>query len=268
MLFSKPITFLTLLIIFFSTSCNTNESKKESTKSRDLAKEQFIKKEVIVKKTIPKKKPEITNKNVTSFLTKYGRENPESIILMKTDFGDIKIKLYTEPALHRASFIRLVKQGFYDKTYFYRVVKDFVIQGGNSDAEDRKQKKAKVGNYTIPAEFNKNLFHKKGAIAMTRDYKNNPGKRSSSYDFYIVQGEEYSNFQLDALENEYKIEIEEYKRKLYRTSGGTPHLDGEHTVIGEVIKGLDVVEKIASVEVDRSDWPINDIYIIKIEIVK
>jgi len=257
-----------LILLFSGLSC-TNSTEKIQSKSEKIA---HSKKHVANKKILKKNKEKIiakpNKKNVVSFLTKYGKENPENKVRIVTDFGNITIKLYNSTPLHRASFVRLVKNGFYDNTYFYRVIKKFIIQGGDSDDDTRKQKKNWAGKYTIPAEFNPDLFHKRGAIAMTRDYKNNPEKYSAPFDFYIVQGETYSNFQLDAMENQYHIKIDENKRKKYRTIGGAPHLDGEHTVFGEVVEGFDVIDKIANVKTDRSDWPVNDIYIKKIVVVK
>ena len=261
--------FLVLFLFFIIQSCNNRkqitpkqETKKAATHAKPEAKPTIVPQKVIPKKSL------VTNKNVKNFLLAYGEKNQENLVKMTTDFGVLKLKLYKSTPLHRANFIRLVKSGFYNKTYFYRVVQDFVIQGGDNDDDDRKTQKDAIGRYTIPAEFSENIFHKKGALAMTRDYKNNPNKRSSAFDFYIVQGERYSNFQLDALENEYKIEIDETKREIYRKDGGTPHLDNEHTVFGEVIEGFDVIDKIAVVKTDRSDWPVNDVYIQKIEIIK
>lgn len=261
MKFYRLIFFiLSSLILIFS--C-VNKPKKSELK-KEILKESF--------QTVPKKEVvqqiSITNKNVRSFFSKYASENPENLVLITTNFGKLKIILYDKTPLHRASFIRLIKSGFYDNTLFYRIVNGFIIQGGDSDDDDRKSKKNKAGKYKIPSEFNPKYFHKKGALAMTRDYKKNPKKSSASFDFYIVQGEVYSRFQLDAFENEYKIKISQDKRDVYKKSGGAPHLDGEHTVFGEVIEGFDVIDKIASVKTDRSDWPVDDVYIRKIEIVK
>ncbi|NOZ46741.1 MAG: peptidylprolyl isomerase [Chlorobi bacterium] len=253
------------ILIFILTNCKQNKqppTKKIIKQSTQLPAKQ--KSKVIVEKKTDALK--LTNKNIISFLTNYGKHNPENKVIIKTDYGNIILKLYKKTPLHRANFIRLVKSGFYNNTLFYRIVSGFIIQGGDSDEPDRKQLKNKAGKYTIPSEFNPNFFHKKGALAMTRSYKNNPNKRSSPFDFYIVQGEKYNNFQLDAFENEYNIKISQYKRSIYKKYGGAPHLDGEHTVFGEVISGFETIDKIASVKVDRSDWPVKDVYIKSIEI--
>ena len=255
--------------MFVLLGCTNNQ---ESNNNKPIIKNKTVDKNVVnikKKKSLkPITKTSPSNKNIKEFLLKYGKENKETIAVISTNFGNIKLKLYKDTPLHRANFIRLVKTRFYDNTLFYRIVENFVIQGGDSDDDDRKVKKRVAGYYTIPAEIMKNHFHKKGAIAMTRDYKKNPKKRSAAFDFYIVKGEKYNFFQLDAFENEYKIKIDDKKRKIYETIGGAPHLDGEHTVFGEVVSGMDVVDKIASVKTDRSDWPIDDVVIKTIKVIK
>lgn len=250
-------------------SCNSNkEPKKEITTSqpkiaksdRPNLKEGKKKKEKVVHFNI-------TDENVVKKLRAYGETNDETIILMKTSKGNMKIKLYKNTPLHRANFIMLAKNQFYENTVFYRVIKNFMIQGGDSDAADRKQKKQQFGRYTIPPEFKAENIHKKGALSMAREYENNPDKRSVSFDFFFVQGEVYSDLQLKAVEMETNVSYSDEQRKIYTTIGGAPHLDNEHTVFGEVIEGLDVIDSIASARVDHSNWPYTDIKI-NIEIIE
>jgi len=197
--------------------------------------------------------------------------NNNAYVLIETTHGNIKIKLYDETPFHKENFLKLVSEKFYNDQIFHRVINNFMIQAG-----DPKSKNAKPGQplgygdlgYTIPAEFNKNLFHKKGALAAARQPDNvNPDKESSASQFYIVHGKVYSNEELDLMEQRgVHIKFTEEQRKIYISVGGTPHLDYSYTVFGEVTEGIDVVDKIASVKTDKRDRPINDIKI-KIKII-
>ena len=197
-------------------------------------------------------------------------ENP--LILVETTYGNIKIKLYDETPFHKENFLKLVSEKLYDDQIFHRVIKDFMIQAGDPDSKNAKSGQA-LGygdlGYNIPAEFNKDLFHKKGALAAARQPDNvNPDKESSASQFYIVQGKVYSNKELDYMEQQgIHIKFTEEQRKIYTSVGGTPHLDYSYTVFGEVIEGIEVVDKIASVETDRRDRPLSDIKI-KIRLIK
>lgn len=190
-------------------------------------------------------------------------------VLISTDFGDIKIALYNETPQHRDNFIKLVKQGMYDGTLFHRVIKDFMIQGGDPDSKNAEPGvmlgEGNVG-YTIPAEFNKNLIHKKGVLAAAREGDVvNPNKESSGCQFYLVQGRTFTKAEIDKMlsrKNKNRTEpivYTEEQYKTYETIGGTPHLDMDYTVFGEVTEGLDVIDKIAAVEKDKRDRPVKDI---------
>jgi len=186
-----------------------------------------------------------------------------NIVLISTNFGEIKLKLYDETPLHKANFIKLVEDHYLDSTLFHRVINHFMIQGGDPDSK-HAQSGALLGNggpaYTIPAEFVPALYHKKGVLAAAREGDNvNPTKASSGSQFYIVQGNVVPMEQLNAMEKRGgKIYTEEQK-KMYSTIGGTPHLDGSYTVFGEVISGLEVIDKIASVKTDQNNRPLEDI---------
>ncbi len=186
----------------------------------------------------------------------------EKIVLISTDLGDIKIKLYNETPKHRDNFIKLAKQGFYDGTIFHRVIKSFMIQGGDPNSKDATPNQT-LGNggpgYTVPAEFNPNLFHKKGALAAARLGDNmNPRKESSGSQFYIVQGKVLTQAEIVASGRDFTPE----QRKAYTTIGGTPFLDDNYTVYGEVIEGLDVVDKIAAVATNpQANRPVKDVKI-------
>ncbi len=194
-------------------------------------------------------------------------------ILLQTSMGDMVIRLSDSTPLHRENFLKLVKVHYYDGVLFHRVIKDFMIQSGDPNSKNAKPGQP-LGNggpgYRIPAEFRQSLFHKKGVIAAARD--NNPEKASSGSQFYIVQGKKFSDAGLDSVEKyRLKIKIPIEQREVYKTIGGTPHLDQNYTVFGEVVKGIDVIDEIASVEtskgVDR-DRPLTDVKIIKASLVK
>ena len=198
-------------------------------------------------------------------------------VLMQTTMGDIVIRLSDSTPLHRDNFLKLVKVGYYDSVLFHRVIKDFMIQGGDPNSI-RAAAGQPLGNggpgYTVPAEFRKTLFHKKGVIAAARTGDNvNPTKASSGSQFYIAQGKVFTDAGLDSLEasrlNGRKIPVEQ--REVYKTIGGTPQLDQGYTVYGEVVKGLDVVDKIAAVQTSRAqdrDRPLQDVRIIKAKLIK
>jgi peptidyl-prolyl cis-trans isomerase B (cyclophilin B) len=188
---------------------------------------------------------------------------PEKIVLITTDFGTIKVKLYNETPLHRDNFIKLVSSGFYNGLLFHRVINQFMIQGGDPDSRNAKAGQM-LGNggpgYTIPAEIMPQYFHKKGALAAARMGDNvNPQKESSGSQFYLVQGKVHSNEELDFFESRTGKKYAAAQRNAYTTLGGTPHLDGGYTVFGEVIEGLDVIDKIAQVPGDGQNRPLKDV---------
>ncbi|MEI9913086.1 MAG: peptidylprolyl isomerase [Bacteroidota bacterium] len=194
-------------------------------------------------------------------------------VLLQTSLGDITIRLSDSTPLHRDNFLKLVKVGYYDSVLFHRVIQNFMIQGG-----DPVSKNAPAGkplgsggpSYKIPAEFRATLFHKKGVIAAARD--GNPEKASSGSQFYIVQGKVYTEAGLDSLETmRLKRKLPADQREVYKTIGGTPQLDQGYTVYGEVVKGLEVVDKIAAVPTSKGadrDRPLEDVKIIKAKLIK
>ncbi|MEO8404695.1 MAG: peptidylprolyl isomerase [Chitinophagaceae bacterium] len=198
-------------------------------------------------------------------------------IELVTSYGSIILRLSDSTPLHRDNFIRLVKTHYYDGTLFHRVIKKFMIQGGDGDSKTAKQGQP-LGDgdpgYTVPAEFRPGLFHKKGVLAAARTGDDiNPQKASSGSQFYIVQGKTYTDAELNALEagrlRGRKIPTDQ--REAYKTIGGTPFLDQNYTVFGEVVEGLDVVDKIADVETSKgmdTDRPLTDVKIIKATLVK
>lgn len=186
---------------------------------------------------------------------------------LQTDMGTMVLKLYNETPLHRDNFIKLVQQHFYDSLMFHRVIDSFMIQGGDPNSK-RAQEGIALGEGSapgerIPAEFNVNIIHKKGALAAARD--NNPQKASSNCQFYIVQGKTFVDTALNGVEcrrvrpNNPAFAYTEKQRELYRTLGGTPHLDQNYTVFGEVISGMEVIDKIAKMKRDSRNRPAQDV---------
>ncbi len=232
-------------------------------------------------------------------------------VKIQTMLGDIVVRLYDETPIHRDNFVKLVKEGYYDGTLFHRVIKDFMIQGGDPDSKGAPAgKMLGVGgpNYTLEAEIKDGLFHKRGALAAARQGDEvNPERRSSGSQFYIVWGQVYNEGQLRQYAKQMRMQkvqaafnelaaqhrdeimqmrrernraglqelqdklvaeaeakvtgegLTEEQRKVYSTIGGTPHLDGQYTVFGEVEEGLDVVEMIQNTATGRGDRPIDDI---------
>ena len=186
-------------------------------------------------------------------------------VALSTPYGEIIIELFNETPLHRDNFLRVAEEGVYDGTLFHRVINAFMIQGGDPDSKNAQPgKQLGMGGpgYTIPAEFVEGKHHQKGAVAAARQGDQaNPQKESSGSQFYIVQGRIFSHDELDLIEQRSGRTLTAEQKRIYTTIGGTPHLDGEYTVFGRVIEGLDVVDKIAETETDRSNRPIEDIAI-------
>jgi cyclophilin family peptidyl-prolyl cis-trans isomerase len=193
---------------------------------------------------------EITRENLTEVLTAYGKANPENEVTIQTEMGTIKLKLYDETPLHRANFIKLIKEGTYENASFYRIFYQFMIQGGIFPNELP---------YTIPAEFNTKYIHKKGALSMAQSEDNNPNRESSSSEFFIVHGSTYMGYQVENDEQNFKLELTPEQKQIYQTQGGYMSLDQQYTVFGEVTEGLDVVDKIASEKVYDGDKPVKKI---------
>ena len=206
-------------------------------------------------------------------------DNIRHEIEMVTDSGKIVIALYNETPQHRDNFLKNVKEGIYDGQLFHRVIKDFMIQAGDP-ASKTATKGQMLGDsddkYTVPAEIvYPKLFHKRGAVAAARESDDvNPQRASSATQFYIVWGRKFSDNQLawaqeriDKYTNG-QIKITPEIGNIYRTVGGTPHLDGSYTVFGEVLEGLDIVERIQTATTDDNDRPINDIRIVKATVIK
>jgi cyclophilin family peptidyl-prolyl cis-trans isomerase len=195
-------------------------------------------------------------------VTSFAAKPKHSFVRVKTDKGECVIMLYNQTPKHRDNFLKLAKEGFYNGTLFHRVIKEFMIQGGDPDSKTAKPEQA-LGEgdlgYRVDAEFRDSLFHKKGVLAAARD--NNPEKASSASQFYIVQGKKWTDESLDQVQiNRMQgRKIPASQREAYKTLGGVPHLDQNYTVYGEVVKGLEMVDSIASVKTAAGDRPVVDV---------
>ncbi len=186
-----------------------------------------------------------------------------NMVRIKTPYGDMLVELYDETPKHRDNFISLVEKGYYNGLLFHRVMRNFMIQGGDPDSRNAA-KGQMLGSggpgYTIPAEFNPNLIHLKGAVAAARRGDQvNPQRASSGSQFYIVQGRTFSDAELDQIERDNHMKYTPEQREAYKTIGGTPFLDGQYTVFGKVTEGLEVIDKIAAQPTDRANRPLEDI---------
>ena len=191
---------------------------------------------------------------------------------MITTEGRMVFVLYDDTPRHRDNFLKLISDHTYDGLLFHRVIGKFMIQGGDPESRDAKPNQM-LGSgtlgYTVPAEFRDHHFHKKGALCAARQGDNvNPKKESSASQFYIVQGQVWDEKMLDRMEKEYHKKYTPEQRKVYTTIGGTPHLDGDYTVFGEIVEGMDVLDKIAAVQTDRYNRPLKDVKIIKANVIK
>jgi len=196
-------------------------------------------------KTITKKKInkeldfKLSDENVMEFFLEYDKHNKENKVRIVTDYGNIEIQLFENTKFHRSNFIYLTKKNYFEGTQFYRVINNFVIQAGNSDNRKISQKRKKIGRYLLPNDHDKGYSHKRGMVSMPSSLIDNPYKMASPFEFFIVQKKD-----------------------------GAHHLDGNYTIFGKVIKGMETVDKIAATATDNLDWPIENIYINRVEIIQ
>ncbi|MEM9680116.1 MAG: peptidylprolyl isomerase [Bacteroidota bacterium] len=228
--------FISICLILLVLNC---EDKETSTQTPQTAKDSVATKAPAKPTTPERKYPKLTDRNAMDFFLEYEKHNKENKIRITTDFGDIEILLYDKTKFHRANFIFLTKQDYFDGTQFYRVVKNFVIQGGSSDDYNIAKRRQKIGKYLLPPDTKRGYTHKRGAVSMPSSEIENAYKLASPFQFFIIQRQ-----------------------------GGASYLDGDYTVFGEDTKGMNVVDKIANVETDDGEWPLTNVYIRKIEIIE
>lgn len=196
----------------------------------------------------------------------------DCLVEIQTSLGNMTIKLYDETPLHRDNFIKLAESGFYEGTLFHRVIKGFMVQAGDPDSRGAEAgRRLGMGGpgYTVPAEFVDTLVHVRGALSAARQGDAvNPKKASSGSQFYIVQGKPVSSSQLDAMEMQKGFTYTPQAREILTTVGGTPFLDRDYTVFGQVVKGMEIIDAIADSRTDGADRPLTDVKIISVKVVK
>ena len=211
---------ISTLLIF---SCKDNSKKNPPVQTKAITVKE-------IKKPKSNENFILNDKNAIPFFYEYEKKNKENMVRIITDYGNIDIKLYENTPYHRANFIFLTKKNYFKGEYFHRVVKDFIIQGGNSDNIKTSQKRKNIGRYLLPPDTKKGHKHHRGTISMPSSEIDNPHKLASPYEFFIVQKKD-----------------------------GAYHLDGNYTAFGRVVKGMSVVDKISNLKTDKRDWPIDNV---------
>ena len=208
---------------------NTSLKKKIITNSNKIIKE------------IPKITADfiLNEKNSMDFFLEYDKIHKENVVELDTDMGKIEITLFNETKFHRSNFLYLSKKNYFKSTQFYRVINDFIIQGGNSDNRKIAKKRKKIGKYLLPVDNNHGFKHSRGMVSMPSSIIKNPHKLASPYEFFIVQSKSGAHF-----------------------------LDDDYTIFGKVTKGMNIVDKIAAVDTDNMDWPISNIFINNVKVIK
>ncbi len=229
--------FLAVVTIFFL-GCKNNSYNSTETSNIQKNKKTNVTDQIIELKEEVKENIRLTDENVIDFLFEYEKNNKENHVRIYTTFGEIEILLYNNTPYHRSNFIYLTKKKYFEGTQFYRVINDFVIQAGNSDNIKVSKKRRDIGKYLLPNDFNKGHTHKRGMVSMPSSSVDNPYKMASPFEFFIVQKKD-----------------------------GAHHLNGSYTIFGEVIDGIETVDIIANLPTDNRDWPLNNVYINKVEIV-
>jgi peptidylprolyl isomerase/peptidyl-prolyl cis-trans isomerase B (cyclophilin B) len=210
---------------------------------------------------------------VSTFFTMSHAQESETRVLIDTNMGKIKVKLFNDTPLHRDNFLKHVSEHQYDSLLFHRVIKQFMIQAGDINSKNAPMEQH-LGDgdlgYTIPAEIvYPKYYHKKGMLCAARSSDDtNPARASSATQFYIVTGKFYTEMELDKMEKEQGIQFTADQRHSYMHEGGTPHLDDKYTVYGEVIDGQKIVDKIQLVPTNEDDRPLKPVIIKSMKVVK
>ena len=230
---------LIYIIITFALIFSCNEKDKVNINTTLKKKNAYNSNKII--KEIPESTVDfiLNEKNSMDFFLEYDKIHKENVVELDTDMGKIEITLFNETKFHRSNFLYLSKKNYFKSTQFYRVINDFIIQGGNSDNRKISKKRKKIGKYLLPVDNNHGFKHSRGMVSMPSSIIKNPHKLASPYEFFIVQNKSGAHF-----------------------------LDGDYTIFGKVTKGMDIVDRIAAVDTDNMDWPISNIFINNVKVIK
>ncbi|MFD2915326.1 peptidylprolyl isomerase [Psychroserpens luteus] len=232
--------FIVIVLCLMIFNCEDKQSQKKTpTQTIDSTQ---VKKEVEIKEadSISEENNQeflLTKDNAMEFFLEYDKKHKENKVRIVTDFGNIDIELFEETKFHRSNFIYLAKKGYFNDTQFYRVIENYIIQGGSTDNRDVMKKRRYIGKYLLPTDTDRGFHHDRGVISMPSSDIENPYKLASPYEFFIMLKDVHE-------------------------------LDGDYTIFGKVTSGLDVADKIANVETDDADWPLKNVYIRRVEILE
>lgn len=240
----KKLKYSAIILLIFLAACGEAPKEKPEVQSTVVQTDSLQADSVIIKENDSLKSLEeepfvLTEDNAIDFFFNYQKGLPTTRVKLTTNLGSFTVELYDNVPYHKANFIYLTKQGYFNNTMFHRVVKDFIIQGGNADTKETARKRRVIGRYLLPPDTRKGYKHHRGTISMPSSEMDNPHMLASPYEFFIVV-----------------------------TKPGSYHLDGNYTPFGRVIEGMDVVDLINQQPVDDGDWPSKNINILKAEIVK
>lgn len=235
----RQSALITSLLFLLLASCGESPKKENNKVQENIANtDSLAQASVDSLKVEEEKEPfKLTEDNAIDFFFNYAKTLKKNKVKITTTMGSFTVELYDNVPYHKANFIYLAKQHYFDSTQFHRVVKDFIIQGGNSDDKRTAKKRGKIGRYLLPPDAKKGHKHHRGTISMPSSERDNPHKLASPYEFFIVV-----------------------------TNPGSYHLDGSYTPFGSVVEGMDVVDAINNVPVGDGDWPWQNIYILKAEV--
>lgn len=241
-MFHNSLAAAAIIALFFLASCGENTTKNKVAKDQPetlndsatvIAEQRDVPEEEDTEQHF-----ELTEDNAIDFFFAYQKKLKKNKVKLTTSMGSFTVQLYDNVPYHKANFIYLTRKGYFNNTMFHRVVKGFIIQGGNADNRETARKRGEIGRYLLPPDTRKGYRHDRGTISMPSSEIDNPHMLASPYEFFIVV-----------------------------TSPGSYHLDGEYTPFGKVIEGMDVVDMINQVPVDQGDWPSQNVYILKAEVV-
>ncbi|WP_299528708.1 peptidylprolyl isomerase [Ulvibacterium sp.] len=233
----KKIAVHTILLLFLA-GCGDSTAKKQ-TKHQAESTEKDTTQTNSIESPEEEEKFLLTEENAIDFFFEYQKDLKVNKVKLTTSLGSFTVELYDNVPYHKANFIFLAQKGYFDGTQFHRIVKNFIIQGGNADDKATPEKRRKIGRYLLPPDTRKGYKHHRGTLSMPSSEINNPHMLASPYEFFIVV-----------------------------TNPGSYHLDGEYTPFGKVIQGMDVVDKINQVRVGKGDWPFQNVYIEKAEVLE